>query len=301
MLRAKLGTGKWTGYEFLNLAKELGYFERRGVEVSICDGIEENESVEKLKAGELDGAGLSLDVAINLNYAGTPVKAVLILDYSLGGDKILARLGFNEASELSEAKIGVLKSYSNMYFLARAALEADIDLKKAEISYYEKFEDLKAALKAGKIDAAAVNDPYGARLETLGYKELFSSRDMPGAIIDALVFRKEFAERNSSAVEGIISAWFDALNYKKRNKKKAIERMAAMEGVEPSEFEKSLDSIKIPSFKENLAFFDLESAEDVFKTSDIAADFFKKKGKLPRDYDLRELFDAKYLNNLKRD
>jgi len=95
-----IGTGKWTGYEPLYLAEQVGIFEKNEASINLVMNLNESEIISKLKNGEIHGAGLTLDMLFVLHESGFPCKAVLILDYSIGGDMIIGKHGFNNLNDL---------------------------------------------------------------------------------------------------------------------------------------------------------------------------------------------------------
>jgi NitT/TauT family transport system substrate-binding protein len=59
-----------------------------------------------------------------------------------------------------------------------------------------------AAFVGGQVDAVAVFAPFTTQaLKRSGSKELFSSKDFPGAISDHLVFTRKFLDANPEKVQ----------------------------------------------------------------------------------------------------
>jgi len=293
----RISSGKWTGYEPLYLAREIGAYKRNALEVAVERDLNEEQTVERLQMGELDGAALTLDMLFILKQTNIPLKAVLILDYSLGGDVIIGRQGINELSDLRGKKIGIEKLYANQFFLARALAERNIRTSDVEIVEI-KAEEHSKALKKGTVDAVAVYNPQGVKLEQDGYKELFSSKDLPSSIVDVLtVTERAFNEKRNEIVK-LVQSWFDALRYVDLHREKAMEIMAESEEASIYEFKLAYDRIHIPDLEENLKLFDLESDRNIFKMSDLTLDFMRKRKIIKAEINTKAIFDPSVLEEV---
>lgn len=296
--KLKIGSGKWTGYEPLYLAEQVGIFEKNEASVELVRHLSEEDSINLLRNGEIHGAAITLDMIFVLHESGFPVKAVLIMDYSLGGDMIIARTGIKEISGLKGKKIGMEKLYVNEYFLARALAENNISTQEIEVVIV-KSEDQADAIEKGVIDAVVAYNPQATRLIQKGYDILFTSKDIPSSIIDVLVFPAAIYRENYDNIRRIVQSWFDSLRYINLHYKGAMLIMAEGEDVSEYEFKIAFEDISIPGIEENMAFFDLESEKNIFKISDITLDFMIKKKMLSKKIDSSEIFDNSILRLIK--
>ncbi len=293
-LSLKIGSGKWTGYEPFYLAQKTGIFKNNNTQIEFFHNLQVDEEIQALKSGKLDAAAITLDMAISLYNSGFPIKAVLIIDYSLGGDMILSRNDINDIEDLKGKKIGMEKLYVNDYFLARSLAEKKINKNDIELVYLNK-QELKDALSDKKVDAIVAYNPIATNLMQDGIKVLFSSKEIPGSIVDLLVFPKKIFEDNKENIKSIVQSWFDALKYIENNYSQSMKIMAENEDVPEYEYKLAFDEIALPDLKENLAFFDLESEKNIFKVSDITNDFIIKRANINQKLNLSEMFDSSIL------
>ena len=293
-----IGTGKWTGYEPLYLAEQVGIFEKNEASINLVMNLNESEIISKLKNGEIHGAGLTLDMLFVLHESGFPCKAVLILDYSIGGDMIIGKHGFNNLNDLKGRKIGLEKLYVNEYFLARSLAEKNIKSNEIEIVYIPAGMHVEY-LENLEVDAVVAYNPLATMLLQKGYDVIFSSKDIPSSIIDVLVFPNDIYENNYENIRRIIQTWFDSIRYIDLHYMDSMMIMAESEGVSEYEFKMAFEDILIPDLKQNMAFFNLESDKNIFKISDITMDFMFKRKMIKNKIDTSQIFDSSILKEVK--
>jgi NitT/TauT family transport system substrate-binding protein len=293
-----IGSGKWTGYEPLYLADQVGIFEKNGISVNLISHISEDASVKMLKSGELHGAAITLDMLFVLQESGFPLKAVLVFDYSTGGDMIIGLPGINTLEDLIGKRIGLEKLYINEYFLARSLSEKNIRTSDVEIVIINADEQA-LALSEGRVDAVVSYNPNATKLLQKGFELIFSSKDIPSSIIDVMVFPKNVYDTNFDDIRKIIQSWFDTLRYINLHYKASMMVMAEGEGVSEYEFKIAYEDISIPNLEENIAFFDLESERNIFKISDITLDFMLKKKMIKNKINTSGIFDSSILKTIR--
>lgn len=293
----KIGLGKWTGYEPFHLAEKTGIFKKNNANVKLLYNLKVNEEVKDLKSGEIDGAAITLDMAISLINSGFPVKAVLIIDYSIGGDMIISRNDIKTIEDLKGKKIGLEKLYINEYFLARSLAEKKIDKDEINLIYLDK-EELKDALLSKQVDAVVAYNPLATNLIQEGIKVLFSTKEIPGSVIDLLVFPTKIYYENQENIKSIVQSWFETLKYIEKDYIQSMKIMAGNEDVPEYEFKLAFDDILLPDLKENLAFFNLESEDNIFKISDITKDFIVKRSNISPKINLADMFDTSILKSI---
>src|SRR5262249_14942085 len=87
--RLRIGLVTWLGYGPFYIAREKGFFKENGIEV-LLDRIEgDAERRAAIASGNLEGIALTLDAMIVMRAQGTPVKTVMAIDASNGGDGIV--------------------------------------------------------------------------------------------------------------------------------------------------------------------------------------------------------------------
>ncbi len=110
-----VGTNTWTGYEPLYLARDLGLHE--GLPLRLVELGSTTQSMDGLRTGWLDMAGLTLDEALTLVQEGIPIKVIWVLDISRGADALVARYGVAGLADLRGRKVGVEQTAVGAYML----------------------------------------------------------------------------------------------------------------------------------------------------------------------------------------
>ena len=134
----------------------------------------------------LEAAALTLDEALMLLEASLPVRVVTVLDISHGGDVILAHPEIETFGDLRGRRVGVEGGALGAYVLSRALqvhalTPADITIVQMDASEHEHgFAD-------GAVDAVVTFEPMRTRLRAQGARQIFSSVEIPGEIVDVLV------------------------------------------------------------------------------------------------------------------
>jgi NitT/TauT family transport system substrate-binding protein len=113
-----------------------------------------------------------------------------------------------------------------------------------------------AAFVGGQVDAVAVFAPFTTQaLKRSNSKELFSSKDFPGAISDHLVFTRKFIGEHPDRVQALVNSWFATLEYMKSNQDKSYQILANRAGVSVEEYKEYENGTKIFTIEENLKAF----------------------------------------------
>ena len=113
-----IGANLWTCYETLFLARDLG--DLNGKPIKLINYPSGTEEVRAYRNGDIHGAGLSIYQVITLADTQADIKIIAIIDFSDGGDVILARPGFSKLQDLKGKRVGVEATALGAFFLARA-------------------------------------------------------------------------------------------------------------------------------------------------------------------------------------
>ncbi len=244
----RLGTNVWPGYEPLYLARQLGHLNRN--EVRLIEYPSSSEVIRAFRNHAIDAAALTLDEALLLQQDGIPVSAILVMDISNGGDVIMARRDITDMSDLKGKRIAVESTALGGYVISRA-LEihgmqlADIQVKHLEVSAHE------AAYRNGEVDAAVTFEPVRTQLLNQGAHEIFSSREIPGEIVDVLVVHNDLLGQQRPRLTNLISGWFKAINELQQAPDNSALIISQRLKVTPAEVLLGYKGLKLPSLEEN--------------------------------------------------
>ncbi|NDJ25797.1 aliphatic sulfonate ABC transporter substrate-binding protein [Nostoc sp. B(2019)] len=292
----QVGFSAWPGWFPWQVSQEQKLFEANKVNVDLkwFDGY--LDSINALRAGQLNANTQTLNDTISSVAAGSDQVIVLVNDNSTGNDKIVVREGINSIADLKGKKVAVEEGTVDHFLLL-------LGLKKAGLTQADiQFQPLEtgaaaAAFVAGQVDAVGVFAPFTTKaLSRSGSKELFSSKDFPGAIPDHLVVNRRLINERPQDVQALVNTWFATLDFIKANPDKAYEIMAKRAGVSVSEYKAYDAGTKIFSIKDNLQAF--SPGKDMKSLSYAAGEiskFLVEAGLTKQAPNLNQIFDDRFV------
>jgi len=244
----RLGTNVWPGYEPLYLADQLDYYPEDTVK--LVEYLSASEVIRAFRNEALDAAALTLDEALLLQAQQVPIQVILVTDFSAGGDVIVAKPDVVAMKDLAGKRVGVEGNALGAYVISRAIEIHDVNLDSLEIVQLEVSEH-EAAWLEDRIDAAVTFEPVRSKLLANGATEIFTSREIPGEIVDVIVVRSSFLENHPEQFTKIVDAWFRALDYLDKHPEDAAKRMSVRLNLEPAAVLDSYTGLQLPSREEN--------------------------------------------------
>ena len=180
----KIGYSDWPGFTAWEIGKAEGIFKKNGVDVELVWFPVYTDSLTALNTGQLDGNLQTWSDTMAPLAEGIDLKVVQILDNSFGNDAIVAKPGIDSIKGLKGKTVGTELATVDHFMLLKAL--AMNGMSEKDITYTNlTVGDAAAAFIAGKIDAAAIWQPWIAQIQREGKgKVIFSSADIPGLIPD---------------------------------------------------------------------------------------------------------------------
>jgi NitT/TauT family transport system substrate-binding protein len=248
----RIATNIWPPYELLYLARERGYLEEEGVAADLVDFSSYNGALAAYHQGQVDALMATLNEIQNRDNFLEPPVVVLVLDYSFGGDAVVARRGIDSLAALRGRRIAYEHSALGSYVLERALGHGG--LTTSDVTILNRLpEEAEKDFRTGAVDAVVTYEPLLGRLLAGGSASvLFSSRQMPGEIVDVLAVRPALLETRREDLRRLARAWFRALEDLRANPAEAAAIMARHENVGADEFLRGLEGSHIPDRVENL-------------------------------------------------
>lgn len=275
-----------------------------GVEIKIAKFKEYIPSVEAMVAGKVDACTMTLGEALAFpEDSGVDVVVYFVHDYSNGNDGVLVPKGWKLDS--MQGKTLVAEEFSVSQYLVHRWLQKNSKPRDYITFKNTPGDDVSKAFLAsvGKPDAiaGATWNPHVLRIMQSGKADLaFSSREIPGEIVDMFVVRKDRVAGNEKAIEAYIKAHYDVMDFftNSATREKSIKAMtvaAEFTGDDAPLYSKMLDSTRFFTTREDTAKF-MESPE-LKETQEKVRGFLKEFGafKSADPSKLQVEFDTKYL------
>ncbi|MDX5333781.1 MAG: ABC transporter substrate-binding protein [Gammaproteobacteria bacterium] len=244
----RVATSQWIGYQPLHLAEEHALFPTE--QIRLVSFGSNTETLRAFRNGNVEVAALTLDEALQLRDVGHDARVILVMDYSEGADSIIARPDIERLEDLRGRRVGVESTAATAYLLSRALEFGGLTADDIEVVHLHISRQEQAWLN-GQVDALATYEPLRTRLLEQGARELFSSRQMPGEIVDVLVTRARVIEDRPQGLAHLIEGWFAAIDYLDDHPRDAADSMARHAGLSRQGLEQALTGIHLPSQAEN--------------------------------------------------
>lgn len=292
----RLGFSAWPGWFPWQVAQDEGIFGQNNVAVDLkwFDGY--LESINALTSEQIDANSQTLGDTVSSIAAGADQVVVLVNDNSTGNDKVIVKEGINAIEDLKGKKIAVEEGTVDHFLLLLGLQKAGLTPQDVEIIPLETGK-AAAAFVAEQVDATAVFAPFTTQaLKRPGSKELFSSKDFPGAISDHLVFSRKFVDAHPEQVQAMVDSWFATLDYMKTNPDKANDIMAKRAGVSLDEYKEYANGTRIFTLEENLKAFQpgTDRASLQVAATEMGT-FLKSVGLVSAIPDTSRLFDDRFV------
>jgi NitT/TauT family transport system substrate-binding protein len=233
----RIATNLWPGYEPLHLAEQLGYFQDAGLNVRLVQMNSLADAYRAYQNNQVDGfTGTLVEVTQALLQDAPPLQMVLATDYSNGGDVIIAGPGVADLASLRGKKVGCEVNSLGLMVLQQALAKAGLQVADVTLVNTEQLEGAEA-LARGDIDAFVTYPPHSVNLLSQPrHQVVFSSREIPGGILDGVMMRRDLVEKDRQLVSRLHSIWQRAYDYTQQHPDDAFQRMASRQQITPQAF-----------------------------------------------------------------
>lgn len=245
----KVATNLWPGYEPLYLAQYLGVYEKK---VEIIQLASATEVMRAMAHGNVDAAAISLDEAISLMAKGMDLVVLRALDYSRGGDAIVASAGTQGG--LKGLRVGVENTALGAIVLSEALSQEGLqftDIAMVNVSP-DEHED---ALNSGRVDAVVTFEPFKTRLRSNGARVLFDTSQAPELVVDVLVARQASLHAYPKQFKKLVMGYQVARNYMKSHSSETEVFFCKRLQLEKDQMHQAFSGLYLPSMEDNLAWY----------------------------------------------
>ncbi|MGB0931087.1 MAG: phosphate ABC transporter substrate-binding/OmpA family protein [Chitinophagales bacterium] len=214
------------------------------------------------KADEVHLLGTTAD-ALSTEMEGLKEYNPQILfqvDWSRGGDAIVARRGINSINDLKGKTVAVTPSTPSQTFLIWMLEAAGMTLDDIKVQEVPSAIDAATAFKSGKIDGAVVWSPDDEIIirDVPGAKVLQSTRDASHIVADVYIAKKSWVDANRDKVGKLYEGFMIGaaeINASEAAKKKAAKIMADGTGISEKDALGGINNVRLTTHGDNLNFF----------------------------------------------
>ncbi len=299
----RLSLVSWVGYAPLYIADSKKQFSSHGVSVKVTTVSDNALLVEALKKGTADAATLTYDQVITAIAEGVAIKAVLPIDYSNGGDAIVAPKNIPNVAALKGKKVG-FNYLAPQDILLTYALKKNGLTQKDIVTENIPADSIQGVLESAKIDAGVTYEPNVSTIAGLAsgqkFHVIFSSKEATGLITDVLVFTTDFIEKNPEAVNGVLKGYLDGLKFLKDKPDEAQKIIASALGIPKAEVPAQLATVYIPNLEEmDIVFKPSEDMRSFFASGKLIGELLLSKQGIKMIPKIEDTFDASFISTIK--
>jgi len=156
------------------IAESQGFFADEGITLEEVVTGQSGKVCQQLIANALDMGECSTNDVVRTVAAGGPIKVRFFTSASVLPNKVYAKPGISQWSDLAGKNVMVASQQDNtFYFTTLMAKEGGLNFPDdVTVTYAGSSTDRFAALSAGTVDATILTTPYDFMAEKAGYVEL---------------------------------------------------------------------------------------------------------------------------------
>jgi NitT/TauT family transport system substrate-binding protein len=298
----KIGTVVWIGYGPFYVADALDLYKKYNLKVSLQVFNDPALIPSAMASGALDGAMLTYDQVVGQVAGGKAQKVVMPIDYSNGGDAIVADSSITKVTDFKGKKVG-FNPLSPSDFLLSYALKTNGMTDKDIVAVNMTPEAVPAAMASGQMPIGVTYEPSLAQILGQGggkkFKVVFSSKNAPGLIADVLVFDDKAIKAKPAEIAGIMKAYLDGLAYMKAKPDESAKIIGKFMGVSAKEVKEQLPGVyNIPLAEMPKAFVKAKETTSYYASGEIIGQLLKAKGQIPAVPPIETTFDSQFVTAL---
>ena len=292
----KIATVVWIGYGPFYVAEALDLYKKYNLKVSLQVFNDPALIPAAIASGAVDGGMLTYDQVVGQVAAGRNMKVVMPIDYSNGGDAIVADGSITKVADFKGKKIGY-NPLSPSDFLLSYALKT-VNLSEKDITPVSMTpEAVPAAMASGQLPIGVTYEPSLSQILGQGggkkFKVVFSSKNAPGLIADVLVFDDKVIKAKPADITNIMKAYLDGMAYMKAKPAEAHKIIGKFMGVSAAEVKEQLSGVyNIPLAEMPKAFLPAKETTSYYASGDIIGQLLKAKGQITKVPAIEATFDA---------
>lgn len=292
----RIGHSIWPGYYSLFVAHAKGFDKEEGISLELIPYPDFDAMQEDLKKGEIDLMGDTIDgLAYHTFQGDIKRKAVLIFDYSNGGDGILAS---PKAPSLSGAK-GRTIAVASMptYTIGRALELAKLPVSDVIIATTTTDDELLSLLAAEKVDYIQTYEPYLSQGIARGGKLVYSTRGDPGIVTDVLSASDKLIKTNPEAIRALLRAYGKAIDYTITHKDESDTIVAKALSINREDLHSQLDRIDILDENTNVTGMRTFAGQrSLMFAAGLATQFYEKLLNRKSTLTIGDIIDTSFVN-----
>lgn len=298
----KIGTINWIGYGPFYVAEALDLYKKHNLKVTLQVFADPALIPPAMASGAIDGGHLTYDQVIGQVAAGRAQKVVMPVDYSFGGDAIVADTTIKKVADFKGKKVG-FSPLSPSDFLLSYALKLN-GLSEKDITPVSMTpEAVPAAMASGQMPVGVTYEPSLSQVLSQGggkkFKVVFSSKEAPGLIADVLAVDEKVIKAKPAEIKGMILGYMDGLAYMKAKPEESAKIIGKFMGISAKEVKEQLSGVRNIALAEMpKSFAKSKDTTSYYASGEIISQLLMAKGQIKSIPATETTFDAQFVTDL---
>ena len=294
-----LGVVNWIGYGPIYCAVANGYYKKYGTDVKLVTFSDNSLMSGAVEGGEIAATTLTYDQVLTANAKGWKLKVIMPVDYSVGGDAVLANAAVHTVKDLKNRRVAFQplspSDFLLSYVLAQAGL-SEKDIRPVNATP----EGVVAVMATSAVDAGVTYEPSVSTIQKLGGGKLFhvliSSREAKGMITDVLVLKQSTIDANPKLGDALVRGTLEGLAFMQNEPAKAAAIIAKTLEISVADVQAQLPNIENPTLQHLGDVFSKTEALPSFHASGkIIGDILQKQGQITALPPLEATYDSRFV------
>jgi len=300
----KIALTTWIGYSPFYVAEGKDFYKKHDLKVTLQTFSDPAMLPSAMTSKAVDGALMTYDQVIGAAAQGQTFKVVMPIDYSNGGDAVLADMSINKITDLKGKKVAYAP-LSPSDFLISYALKVngmtDKDISPVNMTP----EAIPSAMASGAVPAGTTYEPNVSQILAMDggkkFHVIYSSREAPGLIADVLVFDEAHINKNGKEITALIKAYLDGLAYMKAKPEEAAAIIGKAIGVSGKEVLEQLGGVYNIPFKEmQKPFAKGKDTKSYFVSGEVINEILLKSGQIKKAVAISSTLDDRFVKALSK-
>ena len=237
------GTNNWVGYTGHHVAVGKGFFKTQNVNVQDFFFASETEEQTAFLAKKLDIAWFTSGTAVQIAAQDPSVKIIYLIDYSNGGDGIVAR-GIKTPQDIKGKTIAredsLFEKVLLQAYLSKAGLtEKDVTIKSMAAA------DAATAFAAKQVDIAVSYEPYLRKAGQQGGGEVVFSTANTNLIADVVMVHENILQSRKTDLQTYFKVIDQSVKLAMAADPEAMKITGAKLGISGDEVKDQLKLVKL--------------------------------------------------------
>lgn len=282
----------WPGYEYLYLAEQKDLGRRFRIDLRVEQFSSLQDQRRAYGDGVVDVIATNVPEAIAICQE-TPQRCpqlVLVLDESVGADRLVAKAEIRQPRQLPGRRVGLEASILGQYLLLSSFGDPPIGLEQINL-VYDGPQALVQRLGSGDLDAIVTYAPHDLPLrKDRRFHALFTSAALPGQVVDVLAVDPAFARRHPNAIRALVQTWWAAHEEVRRQPGSSLALMASRQRMTAQQFLLTEQGLRYPGPEQQRRL--LAADGPLARSMGRMSDLMQKAGQIRPDAPRPELSTA---------